>query len=90
MTSLYSKCNNLSPDFFPELLLSSRSNSQGIGEDSDLKNTPIHGLQCYNCWLEKIALLGKTTMVTLQAMYGSGGFVLFVLYLSIPKPDLTS
>ena len=49
MTSLYSECNNLSPDFFPELLLSSMSNAQKTDFKSDCKYT-------YNSFV----LLGKT------------------------------
>ena len=51
MTSLYSECNNLSPDFFPELLLSSMSNAQKTDLKSDCKYT-------YNSFV----LLGKTTV----------------------------
>ena len=76
MANLYSECNNLSPDFFPELLLSSISSSQEVDEDSDSNNTA-------NDWLDNITFLGKLTL-------GAGGFALFVFYLSIPKPHLAS
>ena len=51
MTSLYSECNNMSPDFFPELLLSSMSNAQKTDLKSDCKHT-------YNSFV----FLGKTTV----------------------------
>ena len=76
MANLYSQCNNLSPDFFPELLLSSISSSQGAGEDLDCNNTA-------NDWLDNITFLGKMTL-------GAGGFFLLVIYLLILKPHLVS
>ncbi len=76
MANLYSQCNKLSPDFFPELLLSSISSSQETDKDSDCNNTA-------NDWLDNITFLGKLTL-------GAGGFALFVFYLSIPKPHLAS
>lgn len=84
MATLYSGCNNLSPDFFPELLLYSVSDSKDWpNNDSDCKDNSIHCVQCYNYWLEKMIFLGKATV-------GTGLFGLFVVYLSIPKPYLSS
>ena len=77
MASLYSGCNNLSPDFFPELLLLSISDSND--RSSEYKKSP-------NSWLENMIFLRKTAIE-------AGVFGIFVIYLSIylsiPKPYLS-
>ena len=78
MTTLYSKCYNLSPDFFPELLLSSIFESQDWETQEDTNTNLLP-----DSWLETIILFGKTAC-------GTGAVTVFAFYLAIPKPHLTA